>query len=61
MHVSVRGAGVAGHPEHEGVQPGPELLSQRHDDAEVPVHLQVQVRLQAAQGAERLLPFLTVE
>ena len=58
--VSVLAAAV-GNPEHEGVQPSTELLRQRHDDAEVPVHRQVQVCLQAAQRAERLLPLLTVE
>lgn len=57
-HLSLLHAGVKGLPEHEGVQPRPQLLGQGHDDVQVPLHVQVQVRLQAAQGLERLLPLL---
>lgn len=57
-HLSLLHAGVKGLPEHEGVQPRPQFLRQGHDDVQVPLHVQVQVRLQAAQGLERLLPLL---
>lgn len=57
-HLSLLHAGVEGLPKHEGVQPRSQLLRQSHDDVQVPLHVQVQVRLQAAQGLERLLPLL---
>lgn len=59
-HVPLLHAGVERLPEHEGVKPCPQLLGHRHDNVQVPLGLQVQVRLEVPEGPERLLPFLPV-
>lgn len=58
QHLTLLHAGVKRLPEHKGVQPRPQLLGQGHDDVQVSLHVQVQVRLQVAQGLKRLLPLL---
>lgn len=60
-HIALLDAGVEGLPEDKGVQTGLELLSQGHDDVQVTLGRQVQVRLQAAQRAKRLFPLLPAE
>lgn len=57
-HVSLLYTGVEWLPKYKGVQSSPLLFSQRHDDIQVAFHHQVEVCLQAAQGAERLLSLL---
>lgn len=59
-HLSLLHAGVKRLPKHKGVQPRPQLLGQGHNDVEVSLHVQVQVRLQGAQGFKWLLPLLPV-
>lgn len=60
-YVSLLHAGVERLPKHKRVQPRPQLLCEGHNNAQVPLHCQIQVRLQVAQGSKRLLPLLPAE